>query len=190
MLDLRDEHQDFWDVCTGREDGRCSTDTWSKKQVPKSLPTCAPRQHLQVVTNLSLCFYLNKYQKCLLQWAQKRKDVLQLCCLKMSIFALPQEIIREVLNIVQPNYIEELEIHTQEVRSFLDFFAHFLGQMRNLLKFDLNQIDLNQNVVDTMTDVKKCAAKFFSQFSQLRHLQHLYMNGAHFAKDNIKEFFR
>jgi len=142
---------------------------------------------LQVVTNLSLCFYLNKHQKCLLQWAQKRIDVLQLCCVKMSIVALPQEIIKEVLNIVQQNYIEELEIYTQEVWSFLDFFAHFLGQMRNLLKFDLNQIDFKHNVVDTVTDVKKYADKFFSQFSQLRHLQHLFMNGAHFANDNMKE---
>ncbi|XP_028617180.1 PRAME family member 25-like [Grammomys surdaster] len=189
VLDFRDVHQDFWDIWAGREDGVCSADILSKKQVPESIP--ALRQPLQVVTNLSLFFSLNKHQKCLLQWAQKSKDYsVQLICLKMTIFDLPPEIIIEVLNIFQPNYIEELEVHTKQVLSFLCFFAPFLGQMRHLLKFDLNQIDFEFSVVDTMTDAKKCAAKFLSQFSKLNHLRHLYMNGAYFSYDNMKELFR
>lgn len=189
-MDLRDVHQDFWDAWAEREDEVCSADTLSKKQVPESLPSYALRQPLQVVTDLKLFFSLNKHQKCLLQWAQKNKDSLQLICPKMKIFDLPPDIIIEVLNVFQPNYIEELKIHTKQVLSFLDFFAPFLGQMTHLLKFNLNQIHFECSVLDPMTDVKKCAAKFLSQFSKLNQLQHLHMNGAYFSYDNMKELFR
>ncbi|EDL97848.1 similar to RIKEN cDNA 4732496O08 (predicted), partial [Rattus norvegicus] len=190
VLDLRDMHQDFRDVCARREYGGCSADKVYRKQVPVNLPSYEVRQHLKVITNLSLFFNLNEDQKCFLQWAQKRKDSLQLCCLKMKICVFPLEIIKEILNIFQPNYFEELEICTPEVLSFLHFFAYFLGQMRNLLKFHLNQIHFKDNVVDTVTEIKKYAGKFFSQFSELSHLQHLYMNGAYFANDNMKELSR
>lgn len=186
MLDLRDVHQEFWDAWAGREDGVCSADILS----PESLPTYALRQHLQVVTNLNLFFSLEEDQKCLLQWAQKSRDSLQLICLKMKICVFPMEIIKEVLNIFQPIYIEELEICTQDVLSFLRFFPHFLGQMRSIVKFHLNQIHFQYNVVDTVRDVKRSAAKFFSQFSKLNHLQSLYVTGTYFSYDNMKTLFR
>ncbi|XP_028637263.1 PRAME family member 12-like, partial [Grammomys surdaster] len=190
VLDLRDVHQDFWNAWAGREDGMCSPDILRKKQGPESLPTYALTQRLQVVTNLILFRSLEEDQKCLLQWAQKSSDSLQLVCLKMKIFCSPLEIVKEVLNIFQPIYIEELEIYTPEVLSFLGFFPHFLDQMRNIIKFNLHQICFRYNVVDTVTDVKKYSANFFSQFSKLEHLQSLYLNGAHFSYDNMEILFR
>ncbi|XP_021056694.1 PRAME family member 12-like [Mus pahari] len=187
VLDLRFLHQDFW---TGKQNAVCSTDILIKKQVPEGLPNYPLRQCLQVVTNLAIASSLNKHQICLLQWAQQRKDSLQLCCLKMMIYDLPTEIINEVLNTFQPTYIVDLEIHTREVLSFLGFFTHFLGQMRNLVIFYLNQIHFYFSAVNTVTDGKMCAAKFFSQFSKLNHLQHVYVNGAYISYDNMKKLFR
>uniref|UniRef100_A0A8C6GGE5 PRAME like 17 n=1 Tax=Mus spicilegus TaxID=10103 RepID=A0A8C6GGE5_MUSSI len=187
VLDLRFLHQDFW---TGKQNAICPADILIKKQVPEGLPNYPLRQCLQVVTNLALVSSLNKHQICLLQWAQQKKDSLQLCCLKMTIYNLPPEVISEVLDTFQPTYIVDLEIHTREVMSFLGFFAHFLGQMRNLVKFYLNQIDFYFSVANTVTDGKIGAAKFFSQFSQLNHLQHVYVNGAYISYDNMKKLFR
>ena len=115
---------------------------------------------------------------------------MQLCCLKMKICDFPLEIIREFFNIFKPNYIEELEKNTNQVMYFLGFFGHFLGEMRNLLKFHLHQTHFNFSLMNTVKDVKMCAAQFFSQFSKLNHLQHLYVNGAHFSYDNMKELLR
>ncbi|XP_052031770.1 PRAME family member 8-like [Apodemus sylvaticus] len=190
VLDLRVVHQDFWDAWAEKEDSVCSADVLIKKQVPDYNLGYPLRQCFQVVTNLALFFSLNKHQTCLLQWAQERKDSLQLCCLKMKICDFPLEIIREVFNMFQPKYIEELEINTNQVMYFLSFFGHFLGEMRNLLKFHLHQTHFNFSLMNTVKDVKMCAAQFFSQFSKLNHLQHLYVNGAHFSYDNMKELFR
>ncbi|XP_028615886.1 PRAME family member 12-like [Grammomys surdaster] len=190
VLDLRDVHQDFWNAWAGREDGVCSPDILTKKQGSESLPTHALTQGLQVVTNLFLFCSLEEDQKFLLQWAQKSSDSLQLVCLKMKIFCLPLEIVKEVLNVFQPIYIEELEIYTPEVLSFIGFFSPSLGQMRNIIKFNLHQIHFQYNTLEyRVTNVKKCSAKFFSQFSKLKHLQSLYLNGAHFSYDNMKILF-
>ncbi|XP_034358474.1 PRAME family member 12-like [Arvicanthis niloticus] len=190
VLDLRDVHQDFWDAWAGREDGACSPDTLRKKQGPESLPTYALTKRLQVVTYLNLYYSLEEDQKCLLQWAKKNGDSLQLICQKMTICVFPMEIIKEVLNIFQPIYIEELEICTPEVLPFLSLFPHFLGQMRNITKFNLHQIDFQYTVVDTVTDVKKCSAEFFSQLAKLDHLQSLYLNCSFIPNDNMEILFR
>ena len=185
-------HQDFWDVWAGRKDEVCSAKTGNEKQVAKHIPRYALRQRLKVVTDLSLDFSLQQHQTCLLQWAQQRKDSLRLCCLKMKICHFPVEIIREILNIFQPNYIEELEIYTKQDLSFLGCFAPCFGLMRNLRKFHLREIRLRISVSGVLhfADVKDCAAKLLSQFSKLNYLQHLSTNGGYFSSDNMKLLFR
>ncbi|XP_052031544.1 PRAME family member 8-like [Apodemus sylvaticus] len=192
VLDLRDVHQDFWDVWTGRKDEVCSAKTGNEKQVAKHIPRYALRQRVKVVTDLSLCVRLQQHQTCLLQWAKQRKHSLRLCCLKMDICHFPVEIIREILNIFQPNYIEELKINTEQVLSFLGCFAPCFGQMRNLRKFLLREIRWITSVrgVLPFADVKNCAAKFLSQFSKLNYLQYLSMYGDYFSSDNMKQLFR
>ncbi|XP_052015618.1 PRAME family member 5-like [Apodemus sylvaticus] len=192
VLDLRDVHQDFWDVWAGRKDEVCSAKTGNEKQVAKHIPRYALRQRLKVVTDLSLGFCLQQHQTCLLQWAQQRKHSLRLCCLKMKICHFPVEIIREILNIFQPNYMEELEIYAKQVLSFLGCFAPCFGQMRNLCKFHLREIRLRISLSGVLhfADVKNCAAKLLSQFSKLNYLQHLSMNGGYFSSDNMKQLFR
>ncbi|XP_055461009.1 PRAME family member 12-like [Psammomys obesus] len=186
MLDLRNVHQDFWDVWVGREDEAHSEDSGRENQVVNSLHTYALRQPLKVVTDLSLCFHLQEHQTCLLQWAQQRKGSVQLCCLKMQICDFPVETIMAVLDTFQPHYIEELELITIKTLSFPNSIAHCLGQMRNLHKCHLS---LNALFVDSAA-IEMCLHKLLTQFSNLNSLQHLYLNGVYFSTDNVKQLCR
>ncbi|XP_055485085.1 PRAME family member 12-like [Psammomys obesus] len=192
VLELRNVHQDFWDVWAGRENRAHSAETGSEKQIAKSLHRYAQRWYLKVVTDLSLCFHLQEHQTCLLQWAQQRKGSVQLCCVKMQICDFPVETIMGVLDIFQPHYIEELELFTNQVLSFLGHFAPCLGQMRNLHRFRLRHIYLNPDrVLITFPESEEnCFSKFLTQFSKLRCLQHLSMYGIRFSTDKIKQLFR
>ncbi|XP_055485083.1 PRAME family member 20-like [Psammomys obesus] len=186
VLDLRNVHQNFWDVWTGREKGVHSEDSGSEKQVVKSLHRHALRQPLKVVTDLSLCFHLQEHQTCLLQWAQQRNGTVQLCCVKMEISDFPVETIREVLDIFWPHYIEELEIITTKILPFPNSFAPCLGQMRNLHKCHLS---LNAFFMDSSA-IEMSLHKFLTQFSKLNSLQHLYLNGIYFSTENVKQLCR
>ncbi|XP_028719150.1 PRAME family member 12-like [Peromyscus leucopus] len=192
VLDLRNVHHDFLDVWTRTQEEAHSTETGSEKQVGRDLPRYALRPRLKVVTDLSFRFQLKEHQTCLLQWAQQRKGSVRLCCLRMTICDLPVEIIKKVLDIFHPYYIEELELSTNQVLPFLGHFASCLGRMRNLRKFRLTQIYLGTHrVVNTLTDTEeKCAIKFLSQFSKLNCLQHFSMNGVSFSSDHMKQLFR
>ncbi|XP_052031772.1 oogenesin-1-like [Apodemus sylvaticus] len=85
VLDLRDVHQDFWDVWTGREEGIHSAEIGSEMRVAEQVPRKALRQDLKVLTDLSLCCSLNGYRTCLLQHAQQRKGSL---CLRVFLESL------------------------------------------------------------------------------------------------------
>ncbi|XP_052574555.1 PRAME family member 12-like [Peromyscus californicus insignis] len=193
VLDLRNVHHDFLGVWTGPQAGAHSTETGSEKQVGRYLPRYVLRPRLKVVTDFSFRFQLKEHQTCLLQWAQQRKGSVRLCCLRMTICALPVEIIKKVLDIFHPHYIEELELFTNQVLPFLGHFASCLGRMRNLHKFRLTQIYLSTDRVVcpilTYTE-EKCAIKFLSQFSKLNCLQHFSMNGVSFSSDHMKHLFR
>ncbi|KAL1786713.1 PRAME family member 8-like [Sigmodon hispidus] len=115
-----------------------------------------------------------------------------LCCLKMNICLFPVDIVKEVLNIFQPDCFEELELSTNQVLFFLDHFAPCLGRMRNLRKFCLTHIYFTtDNVVNPLADMeKKWAVKFLSHFSKLNCLQHLCIDGVNFPSKHMKQVFR
>ncbi|XP_028746036.1 PRAME family member 12-like [Peromyscus leucopus] len=192
VLDLRNVHHDFLDVSTRTQEEAHSTETGSEKQVGRDLPRYALRPRLKVVTDFSFSFHLKEHETCLLQWAQQRKGSVRLCCLRMTICALPVEIIKKVLDIFQPHYIEELELFTNQVLPFLVHFASCLGRMRNLRKLHLTQIylDTDRVVCPSLTYTEKCAIKVLSQFSKLNCLQHFSMNGVYFSSDHMKQLFR
>ncbi|XP_052020291.1 PRAME family member 18-like [Apodemus sylvaticus] len=72
VLDLRDVHQDFWDVWAGRKDEVCSAKTGNEKQVAKHTPRYALRQRLKFsklnyLQHLSMnCGYFSSENKKLL----------------------------------------------------------------------------------------------------------------------------
>lgn len=127
-MDLRNMHQNFWDIWAGKEDGVHSAETGCEKQIAEHIPRKAPRQTLKVVTDLRLCFSL-EHQSCLLRGAHQRKGSLRLCCQKKKVCDFPVWIVREFLEVFKPCYINELELCTNQVMSFLDCFAPYFAKM-------------------------------------------------------------
>ncbi|XP_036031691.1 PRAME family member 8-like [Onychomys torridus] len=192
VLDLRDVSHGFWDVCPRTEHGESSKGTLNKEQTGNGLPRYVLRRVLKVITDFDLRTHLDEQQAYLLQWSQQQKRFVQLCCMKMTIFETPMEIIKMVLNSFQPYYIEELELCTGWTPAALRHFAHCFGQMRNLHKLHLSCIYIYTNkVVNTSEDVEdKCISRFISQISKFKCLQHLSMNGTYFSSEHMKQLFR
>ncbi|XP_008839545.1 PRAME family member 12-like [Nannospalax galili] len=191
VLDLRTVQHSFWNTWAGMEDAGSSAQAVSDKQIVKDLPRYALRRRLKVFTDLSLRIHLSEYQTYLLQWAEQRKSSLKLCCPKMQICALPVDRILKVLTIIQPEFIEELELFSGWSPSTLEQVSPYLGQMRNLHKLFLARIHkYNFSVENTSADPEEmCVSKFISQFSKFDSLQHLYLNGLFFLSDHMKQLF-
>ncbi|XP_040596784.1 PRAME family member 6-like [Mesocricetus auratus] len=185
VLDLRNMNKDFWDVWSCR-DWYSSTETECNTQVCNEL-----RRDLKVVTDLILRFHLKEHQTCLLQWFQQRKDSVQLCCVKMKICDFPGETLKEVLDIFLPENIEELELSTNQVMSFLGHIAPHLGRMTRLRKCRLTHIFVNRNtVVNTLADPEEmCAVQFLSQICKLNSLKHLTMDVVSLSPDHTQLLF-
>ncbi|XP_028641842.1 preferentially expressed antigen in melanoma-like protein 7 [Grammomys surdaster] len=192
VLDLRNVHHAFWDISAGPEDGDRSAETVCEKQIPTRLHRYALRQRLKVVTDLCLEFDLDEYQTYFLQWAQKRRGSLNLCCVKMQIKELSMYTVRKVLKIFQPDCIVELELNTGWTLPTLACFAPSLGQMKNLRKLLLTLVDekLFSFLFMSTDKHEKRITKLISQFSKFNCLRHLNMVGVYFLKDHLNDLFR
>ncbi|XP_029413522.1 PRAME family member 12-like [Nannospalax galili] len=190
VLDLRTSHNNFWDVWTGREDGSCSTQGVRRKQRAMDFPKSSLRQRMKVLVDIAIRFHLDKYQTYFLQWAQQRKNYLQLCCIKMQIQSLPIYTIRNVFKVFQLESTEELELSADWNLSTLAQFAVNLGQLRNLHKLSLALIyKSTPKGENTYTVMEKRVTKFIYHFSKLVHLQHLYMNEVYFLNGHTNKLF-
>ncbi|XP_040613362.1 PRAME family member 12-like [Mesocricetus auratus] len=185
VLDLRNMNQDFWDIWAGR-DWHCSTETENNTQVCNEL-----RKDLKVLMDLSLRFYLKKPHRHLLQWAQQRKDCVQLYCIKMKICDSTMEIIKQFLDNFPPDNIEELEIYTNQILPLMDYFTPHFGRMTRLRKCRLTHIVFNRNTdVNTLADPKEmCAVQFLSQFCKFNYLKHLSIDGVRFSPHHMQLLF-
>ncbi|XP_060234826.1 PRAME family member 12-like [Meriones unguiculatus] len=190
VLDMQKKHHEFWSIWADAEDGDCSAETLVEQQVVKVLPRYALRQRLKVVADLWLMYCLNEKQACFFQWAHQRKGSIQFCCVEMKIWALPVYVIREVLNVFHPEYIEELELNmlSWDLLKLLQL-TPYLGQMRNLCKLLLASIFKILFLIGNRTTYReeKCVRNIISQFSQLNCLQYLSMNGMYFLRDHLKQ---
>ncbi|EDL84905.1 rCG64191 [Rattus norvegicus] len=190
VLDLRNVKHAFWNTWTGAEDCSCSAENLEEKQVVKVFPRYAlRRQRVKVITELSIFSCLEEQQACFLKWAQERMGSLYFCCTKMKIWDLPVCVIREILNVFDPQHITELELHTEWTLLELEHFAPYFGQMRNLRKVFLepfHKVTLS-NRNETRDREAKCIKKFISQFSKFNCLQHLCMFCTHFLRDHMNQ---
>nr|XP_021505922.1 PRAME family member 8-like [Meriones unguiculatus] len=189
VLDLRNVHHDFWDVWARTEDGDHSAEIACERQRRKRLHRYALRQHLKVVTDICLGFHLDEHQAYLLQWAQKRRGSLHLCCVKMQIWGLRMDTLGKFLSIFQPDSFEELELSIEWTPSMMEHFAPCLGQMRNLHKLFLTLKHENffRPVITPTALEGKRATKFISHFSKLNCLQYLYMTGVYFLNGHMRK---
>ncbi|XP_055463992.1 PRAME family member 12-like [Psammomys obesus] len=192
VLDLRKKHHEFWNIWAGVEDGDCSAENQDEQQVVKVLPRYALRRCLKVVADLCLRPSVDEEQTCFLQWAQQRKDSVQFCCMKMTIWIQPVHVIKEVLKVFHPEHIREFELNTEWDIFMLARFAPCLGQMRNLHKLLLAPVSKNVfKIGNRTTDMEdKCINKFISQFSRFNCLQHLSFRRVYFLRNRIKRVLR
>ncbi|XP_041501170.1 oogenesin-1-like [Microtus oregoni] len=79
---------EFKTIQTGTEDGVCSAETVSVKQAGKPPSTHELRPQMKMRVDLNFRSELEKEEMYFLQWAQQRKDSLQLCCEDVKIVLL------------------------------------------------------------------------------------------------------
>ncbi|XP_577327.1 PRAME family member 8-like isoform X1 [Rattus norvegicus] len=190
VLDLRNVHHNFWNIWTGVEDSSHSAENLEEKQVAKFFPRYAlRRQRVKVIVELSIFSCLEEERACFLTWAQERKGFLHFCCTKMTIWDLPVHVIREILNVFDPQHITEFELHTEWTLLELAHFSPYFGQMRNLRKVFLEPLKgmISSNHNETGDREAKCIKKFISQFSKFNCLQHLSMFCPHFLRDHMNQ---
>ncbi|XP_057616104.1 PRAME family member 12-like [Chionomys nivalis] len=192
VLDLRNEHNRFWDVWAGLEGLACSKGMLSEEQKCKGLPRYALRQPLKVVTDFELKAELDEQQAYLLQWAQQQKRSVKLYCMKMTICETSVELIKAVLKTFPQDSVEELELSRNWSLATLSRFAPCLGQMRNLHKLHLDRIDMYTDIgTNPLTDrEEKRESKFMSKIFKLNCLRHLSMNYIFFSGQLLKHLCR
>lgn len=185
VVDLRSVHHDFWDVWTGRKRVEPSAESSPERQRAKRLSRYALRRHLKVVAELQLP--QDEQQAWLLQWAQKRRDSLQLCCVKLKIGTLPFYRVREVLKILQLEFIEELELNTACNLSTLVHFVPYISKMSHLHKVMIVRIFKGRTA--TVMDEER-VTEIMSVFSKLSYLQHLSLDDVYFVNNHMNLLLR
>ncbi|XP_052053945.1 PRAME family member 8-like [Apodemus sylvaticus] len=186
VLDMRNVHHAYWNV---GNDNDYSARTSDKEQAEKFLPRYALRQHLKVIFPLSLASRQSESNAFFLNWAQQRKRLLYFCCIKMKIWPIAFQDIRDILKIFHLEYIRELELNIDWTLLELKYFAPYFGKMKNLRKFMLSPIHKETYPITNVTRVTdvQCLDKFISQFSKFNCLQHICLKRVHIIKDKMNQ---
>ncbi|XP_051029501.1 PRAME family member 12-like [Phodopus roborovskii] len=191
VLDFRDAHHNFWNVWAGTEDGVCSPDVVRETQPVVHHPERQGKEVVTVMMNLSLnSSHLCKYLEYFHCWAQQRKDVLQVICEKLEFGTLPVYNPLDLLEVFEPSCIQELEVNVRWDLRTLAQFAPGLGQMSNLQKLLLNEIFTPLRWFWNPEMKQQCFPQIISQLSQLKKLQHLYLNRVLFLNARLDQVLR
>ena len=189
VLDMRNMYHAFWNIRADANDSDCKSKTLDEKQLVKVLPRYARRQRLKVIVNLSISSHFNKSKAYFLNWAKQRRGSLYFCCTKMKIWDPPDQVIREIFNVFDPEHITELELNAYWTLLELAHFAPYCGHMKNLQKVFLAPLHKNTSPIINITSATeaKCVHKIISQFSQFNCLQHIFMKHVHFLRDYMNQ---
>ena len=186
---MRNMYHAFWNIRADANDSDCKSKTLDEKQLVKVLPRYARRQRLKVIVNLSISSHFNKSKAYFLNWAKQRIGSLYFCCIKMKIWDPPDQVIRDIFNVFDPEHITELELNTDWTLLQLAHFAPYFGHMKNLQKVFLAPLHKNPSPIINITSATeaKCVHKIISQFSQFNCLQHIFMKHVHFLRDYMNQ---
>ncbi|CAO2639284.1 PRAME family member 12 [Lemmus lemmus] len=190
-LDFRRVPREFWTIQAGTDDGDCSAETVSEKQAGKPPPRYERRPRMKVRVDLYFRSKLDEEEKYVLQWAQQRKDSLQLCCENMKIVLLSLNNVRTVLSVFEPEHIKVLELTIDWSWCSLAQFSTYFPEMRNLHTLSLVHIHENRFGDFCLPRLdEKFVQTLVSQFSGLSSLQHLYLRGICFLSKYMKLLLR
>ncbi|XP_034349578.1 preferentially expressed antigen in melanoma-like protein 7 [Arvicanthis niloticus] len=147
------------------------------------------RKCLRVFIDLSFMSsrHEDEYQIQLLQWAKNKKDSLHLCCENLEIGAIEVSKVREELNILQLEYVKQLELNTVGSISKLAKLIPCISKMRNLQKLMLVRIFGTRTYTREENDN---VTKIMSLFPKLTCLQDLTIDDVYFLTDHMEELFR
>uniref|UniRef100_A0A8C9K1R4 Uncharacterized protein n=1 Tax=Panthera tigris altaica TaxID=74533 RepID=A0A8C9K1R4_PANTA len=172
VLDLRNASRNFWSM-------------WSGARVHECLRMKGPSGPLTVFVDLCLRERaLDERLANLIRWARRRRS-LHLCCKKVTIFGMPVQNIKEVLNLVQLGCVLEVEVHLTWQLSTLGKFAPYLGRMSNVQRLVLSHIHKPSS-----SEEQKHIGRFTSQLLRLRHLRKLRMESPAFLEGCLGQMLR
>ncbi|XP_037671100.1 melanoma antigen preferentially expressed in tumors-like [Choloepus didactylus] len=198
VLDLRKHaHQDFWNVWSGSvthefsliEPGTANPMTKRQKVEGSRVEEAQPSAPLEVL--LDLCLREGTPDELLtylIMKVKQRKDLLQLCCKKLKIFAIPIQNISNILKMVQLESIQNLEVNCTWKLSTLGRFAPHLGQMVNLRRLLLSHIHISSDISSVKEE--QYVGQFTSQFFHLQQLQVLHLNSVPFLEGRLDQVLR
>ncbi|XP_045439802.1 PRAME family member 8-like [Pipistrellus kuhlii] len=142
VLDLRNLGADFWRMWCGDSTQKHSS------MVPVAVHRSSPNMEhplAPVEVFLDLNFNERKREEFfmyVIQWAQQREGLVHLCCKTLRIAVVPFQRLRQVLDAVQLDCIQEVEVNCIWDLPTLGTFALYMGQMGNLQKLSLSYIQL------------------------------------------------
>ncbi|XP_051027050.1 PRAME family member 12-like [Acomys russatus] len=185
VLDLRPLHMDFWDIWAGEA---CYPEGKSKRRPQKGGPMVA-KQTLKVFVDL--CLKPTPLNPCLSYvclWVAGRKDVLSLGCRRLKITTVDIQNIVTVMEMLDLDYMEEMEVCCSWKLSTLAAFAPYMGQMQNLRKFLLSHICVPASI--SPEEEEQLVSQFTSQFLKLRYLQVISLDSVSFLQGQMDQMFR
>ena len=186
---MRNRHHAATDMQDGREGRVHIVETVLKKPVVEGHSRYPRRQRLKVFSDLSFMSSLHEDQNQtqLLQWAKERKDFLHLCCEKLEIGEIEVSKVKDVLKLLQPEFIKELELNTVGKLSKLTKYASCISKMRNLEKLILRRIFGTRTLTQ---EERQNITKLISLFPKLSCLKNLTIDDVYFLTDHMNELFR
>ncbi|XP_021045002.1 PRAME family member 12-like, partial [Mus pahari] len=189
VLDMRNVHHTFWKIWSDEKDSDCNADSLDEKQEVKVPRRYALRQRLKITIDLAISSQLNESNAYFLNWAKQRKGSVNFCCTKMKIWDAPDQVIRAIFEVFDPEHITELELYTDWTLLRLAHFAPYFGKMKNLKKFFLAPLHKNTSPIMNITRASevKCIKKIISQFSKINCLQHFFMKRVRFLRDHLNQ---
>jgi hypothetical protein len=142
VLDLRKEQQDVWTKGYMAIANACSAEDLTDQGAAIHGAGMVAKQPMRVFIDICIhdLFYEDEFQAPLLRWAKKRKDFLQLCCMKLHIRTGSIYRVQEVLHAVQLEHIQELKVDDIWNQRIMMEFVPYLSRMSNLRVFSFNLI--------------------------------------------------
>ncbi|XP_007104889.1 melanoma antigen preferentially expressed in tumors-like [Physeter macrocephalus] len=186
VLDLRNTGQDFWSMWSGSNVHVSSSSTMAPVAKDRST-TEQPLAPLEVF--IELCLNegtTDEFFIYLMQWVEKRKASIHLCCKKLKIVSMPMENIMKVLSMVQLDCIQEVQVNCTWHVSTLAVFASLLGQMDNVQRLLLSHI----HVSALGEQEEQHVVQITSQFLRLHHLRDLRMESPSFLQGRLEQMLR
>ncbi|XP_036032033.1 oogenesin-1-like [Onychomys torridus] len=191
VLDLTTTDSHCWSIWAGTYEGDCSQQVVRHEQQP--METChdsGMKNNLKVVTELKLVDNDTKeYATHLVWWAEKKKDSIHLCCLKLQIWEPCISNVIEVLKSVDLQCIRELHLRSLWIDD-MAAFGPYLGQMRNLHTLVLEGITNNFRMDESQGLEEEWISTLLSQFPKFHCLQHLYIDDIYLLVGCMREWLR